>query len=175
MTLRPVAFLVATVVLAVGGRAGATDCTTVADCPSGWTCDELSGTCHGPAGADCLHAGDCQGNICAGGHCCHDPCAYEHPECGGACDATGACLYPPVYTGCHCDGGTATCWHGACQCEQSDAGAPADADAASGEPNPATLCGCHATNRPAGVWLALLVVAALTRCPRPRGRTVGID
>jgi MYXO-CTERM domain-containing protein len=170
MTLRPVALLVAMIVLAVGGRARALDCTTVADCPDGWVCDTLSGTCWGPAGAECAHAGDCQGNICAGGHCCADPCAYSDPECGGTCDETGACTYPPLYTGCHCDGGTATCWHGDCQCEQSDAGPAADAPV--DEPNPATLCGCHAADRPAGAGLALLAVALLAARGRPRVRAV---
>ncbi len=157
-------WLLALAVLASGARADASDCTGDGDCLPGWTCDLLSGTCHGPAGAPCSHAGGCEGNICAGGRCCKDPCAYEHPECGGVCDETGACVYPPLYTGCHCDGGTATCWHGTCQCEPTDAGPPADA--ADG-PDPATLCGCHASSSPPGAALALLLVL-LPRRSSPR-------
>jgi hypothetical protein len=163
-------WLVALGLVALGGRAYATDCVDAGDCEPGWTCDGLSGTCQGPAGAECLHAGGCQGGICAGGRCCKDPCAYSHPECGGVCDDTGACLYPPTTTACTCDGGTARCWHGACQCDATDGGGAADA--AAEQPGPATLCGCHAADRPAGAGLALLAIAALVRRPRSRGRAV---
>jgi MYXO-CTERM domain-containing protein len=168
------AWVVGVGLLALGGRAGATDCTGNDDCLPDWKCDLLSGTCQGPAGAGCSHAGGCQGNICAGGRCCAEPCAYEHPECGGACDETGACVYPPIYTGCTCDGGTALCWHGACQCAQADAGTAADA--AVDEPSPATLCGCRAVSRPAGVWVAVIIAALAPRRRRrrPRGRAVRI-
>jgi hypothetical protein len=167
MTLRTVVLVT---LLAIGGRAQATDCTSDTDCLPDWTCDLLSGTCHGPAGAPCSHAGGCQGNICAGGRCCADPCAYEHPECGGACDETGACVYPPLYTGCTCDGGTALCWHGACQCQQTDAGPAADAPADA--PDPATCGGCHAASRPAGAWALALIAALAAARRRSRGRAV---
>ncbi|MBI5481815.1 MAG: hypothetical protein HY906_23365, partial [Deltaproteobacteria bacterium] len=103
--------------LACDGDDCRADCARDDQCVPGWTCDVLSGTCQGPPGVECAHPGGCSSNVCAGGRCCAEPCAYAHAECGGVCDEAGRCHYPPEPRTCACaDGAGGECRRGACLC-----------------------------------------------------------